>query len=217
VADVRFLGGPGTWWDSGMAADEPADAHSFSGGDLTRQCRELVALIRELRPQVVISYDERGGYGHPDHIRAHDVAIAAVKAAVEPTSVTDGSPWHVPKLYATVIPQTALLDVARMLSASPVEGANPFAAAATVEVPDAASLPFGVPADQITTKIDARAWAPAKIAAMRAHRSQMSQNGWFFALADATGDGLGIEHFQLLHGSPTGEGLEDDLFAGVRV
>ena len=82
VTDHRFLGGPGRWRDSGMMGtptnDDPA---SFWQADLDEAARDLVAIIREVRPQVVITYDENGGYGHPDHIRAHQVAVAAFDAA----------------------------------------------------------------------------------------------------------------------------------------
>src|ERR1700719_799338 len=69
VQDHRFLGGPGRWRDSGMMGDPANDnPASFWQADLTEAARDLVAIMRETRPQVVITYDENGGYGHPDHI-----------------------------------------------------------------------------------------------------------------------------------------------------
>jgi N-acetyl-1-D-myo-inositol-2-amino-2-deoxy-alpha-D-glucopyranoside deacetylase len=232
IADARFLGGPGRWWDSGMAGDPPSDGQTFSGGDPAAQTLALVRLLREVRPQVVVTYDERGGYGHPDHIRAHDITAAAVGAAADPAYPADQAPadqapsdpapselapWTVAKLYAAVVPDTTLGSLATLLAATPFEGPNPFAGV-PAEIPDGASLPFGVPVERITARIDARAWLPAKLAAMREHRSQMNRDGWFFAVAAATGDGLGVEHYQLLRGErETGpDEVEDDLFAGVR-
>src|SRR5512135_2504470 len=85
VPDHRFLGGAGRWRDSGMmgtSAKSRPDA--FWNADLAEATGELVAVIRQVRPQVVVTYDERGGYGHPDHIRAHDVTMLAVDAAADP-------------------------------------------------------------------------------------------------------------------------------------
>jgi LmbE family N-acetylglucosaminyl deacetylase len=101
---------------------------------------------------VVVTYDERGGYGHPDHIRAHDVTVAAVEAS---------SPqWTVAKLYAAVVPVTTLASLATLLAGATFEGPNPFAGAADAVAagapPDA--LPFGVAPERIT----APAYAPGR-------------------------------------------------------
>jgi N-acetyl-1-D-myo-inositol-2-amino-2-deoxy-alpha-D-glucopyranoside deacetylase len=88
VTDHRFLGGPGRWRDSGMMGtpsnDNPA---CFWQADLEVAVGELVRVIREVRPQVVITYNENGGYGHPDHIQAHRVAVAAFDAAADPGAI----------------------------------------------------------------------------------------------------------------------------------
>jgi N-acetyl-1-D-myo-inositol-2-amino-2-deoxy-alpha-D-glucopyranoside deacetylase len=99
VTDHRFLGGAGRWRDSGMIGtsgnDDPrafwrcaSDPASFD-----EAIAQAVAVIREVRPQVVVTYDENGGYGHPDHIMAHRVAMAAVDAAARPGG--PGEPWTV--------------------------------------------------------------------------------------------------------------------------
>jgi N-acetyl-1-D-myo-inositol-2-amino-2-deoxy-alpha-D-glucopyranoside deacetylase len=87
VTDHRFLGGPGRWRDSGMMGT-PANDHPqcFWRADLQEAVRELVAVVRETRPQVIVTYDDNGGYGHPDHIQAHRVATAAHEAAGDPAS-----------------------------------------------------------------------------------------------------------------------------------
>src|SRR3954452_25608709 len=72
VTDHRFLGGPGRWRDSGMMGEPSNDRpDSFWQADMDEATRELVAVVREVRPQVIVTYDENGAYGHPDHIRAH--------------------------------------------------------------------------------------------------------------------------------------------------
>jgi N-acetyl-1-D-myo-inositol-2-amino-2-deoxy-alpha-D-glucopyranoside deacetylase len=220
ITGFRFLGGPGRWWDSGMAGeDSTADPRSFVAADFAEQVAELVAVISEIRPQVVVSYDSNGGYGHPDHIRAHDVTMAAVEAAA---AAATPDRWTVAKVYAAVVPHSVLRGVARHIGGGAVDGPNPFTAIAQAldaGVPeDQIAMPFGVPDRLVAARIDARDWLPAKVAAMRAHRSQMAEDGWFFALAEG-GDGFGVEHFQLLHGEhgPRQEdGFEADLFAGLR-
>jgi N-acetyl-1-D-myo-inositol-2-amino-2-deoxy-alpha-D-glucopyranoside deacetylase len=218
LRDVRFLDGAGTWWDSGMADARVPHPRAFADGDLRTQARQLAAVIRDVRPQVLVTYDERGGYGHPDHIRAHDVTVAAVELAAEPGAVPElGGEWSVPKVYAAVVPHSQLRQAMEILTTAAVDGANPFDGAEGS--PDLESIPFGVPDESVSARIDGRDWIGAKAAAMRAHRSQMDANGWFFALAEEPGRGFGIEHYRLLRGRPAagrpGE-TEDDLFAGVR-
>jgi len=125
VTDHRFLGGPGRWRDSGMmglpANDEPG---SFWQADVNEAAGELVAIIREVRPQVIVTYDDNGYYGHPDHIQAHRVAWRAFQLASDPSvrpGGSDASPWRVAKFYATAMPGSALvtteIDGARQLAA----------------------------------------------------------------------------------------------------
>jgi len=211
IRDPRFLAGPGRWWDSGMAGTSTAShPRAFSGGDLAGQAGLLAAVVQELRPQVVVTYNERGGYGHPDHVRAHEVTMAAVR----PTAVgghADGA-WRVSKVYACVVPRSQMERAVAILTSSDIEGPNP-----VDEVASTDDAPFAVPDELVAAHIDARAWLGAKADAMRAHRSQMSVNGWFFALIER--GGFGSEYYQLMEGSaspPPGERWEDDLFAGLR-
>jgi N-acetyl-1-D-myo-inositol-2-amino-2-deoxy-alpha-D-glucopyranoside deacetylase len=216
----RFLGGPGQWWDSGMAGT-PTQTHpkAFSQGELAAQAVALAVIIRQLRPQVVITYDERGGYGHPDHIRTHQVTMAAVRMAAgpgrPPGEGRNCASWQASKVYACVIPYSYLRPGrgSAALDGAGVQGPNPLAA----DPDSVADVPFAVPDELVAARIDAGDWLPAKARAMRAHRSQMPANGWFFALVDR---GLfGIEHYRLLAGQPAppaGERWENDLFAGIR-
>jgi N-acetyl-1-D-myo-inositol-2-amino-2-deoxy-alpha-D-glucopyranoside deacetylase len=103
LADQRFLGGPGRWRDSGMMGLETNDdPRCFWQADVAQAAAELARIIREVRPQVLVSYDENGFYGHPDHIQAHRVAGAAVRLAAE---AGEGA-WQVAKCYATAMPQS---------------------------------------------------------------------------------------------------------------
>jgi N-acetyl-1-D-myo-inositol-2-amino-2-deoxy-alpha-D-glucopyranoside deacetylase len=205
IEPAAFLGGAGRWWDSGMAG-EATNQHSraLAAGDLAEQAAALAELIRSVRPQVMVTYDERGGYGHPDHIRAHDVTLAAVEVA--------RADWPVARVYAAVVPRTAIQQAAELLAGAEMSGENPLAAIADPQV-----LPFFLADELVTAAIDARKWGDHKIAAMRSHRTQMPHDAWFFVLADRTGPDFGLEYYQLLFqdGSAPPAG-PDDLFAGLR-
>src|SRR4051795_12265119 len=106
VTDHRFLGGPGRWRDSGMMGEPTNDrADCFWQADLETAVGELVRVVREVRPQVFITYNEIGGYGHPDHIQAHRVAVAAFDAAADPGRHPEaGEAWQATKLYYIALP-----------------------------------------------------------------------------------------------------------------
>jgi N-acetyl-1-D-myo-inositol-2-amino-2-deoxy-alpha-D-glucopyranoside deacetylase len=101
VSDHRFLGGQGRWRDSGMmglASNDRPDAFWRAGLDEAGEV--LAEVIREVRPQVLITYDPDGGYGHPDHIQAHRVAMRAAELAAEPAFRRDlGDPHTIDKIY----------------------------------------------------------------------------------------------------------------------
>lgn len=216
VTDHRFLGGPGRWRDSGMmgtpgndaprafwrcASDEAAFADAVA---------QAVAVIREVRPQVLVTYDEIGGYGHPDHIMAHRVAMAAADAAARPGG--DGEPWEIAKIYWPAIPRSVLQRGIDALAAS---GQTFFEGVERAE-----DLPFGNDDAEVTAAVDARAFCAAKLDAMRAHASQISVDAPFFALSNNIGqEVLGVEYYRLVRGPAAGgrdaEGRETDLFAGT--
>lgn len=199
----NFLGGAGHWRDSGMAGTETGRHNRFVDcGD--EAVDALVAIIDELRPHVVVTYDARGGYGHPDHIRAHEITRAAVAAAQ----------WSVKKLYWTVTSASAFaegLAVARC-SELPAEWV----------VDGVAELGFFYADSEITTVVrtgpDATA---AKVAALRAHATQCTVAADGSACALSNNIALPItdsEHYVLALGElgPRDEhGWETDLLAGV--
>src|SRR5215469_15619332 len=107
VSDHRFLGGRGRWRDSGMAGLPDNDAPGcFWQAGVAEAAAELAAIIREVRPRVLVTYDENGFYGHPDHIQAHRVARRGVTLAAGGTAAVAGEPWQVEKFYATAIPRS---------------------------------------------------------------------------------------------------------------
>jgi N-acetyl-1-D-myo-inositol-2-amino-2-deoxy-alpha-D-glucopyranoside deacetylase len=211
VDDHRFLGGPGRWRDSGMIGTPQNDRpECFWRADLAEATAALVAIVRETRPHVAITYDENGAYGHPDHIQAHRVTMAAVDAAADPTYREDlGEPWLTAKVYWTAQPKSVLAEGLERLKSA---GKSFF------EVDSVDDLPIGTPDELVTTAVDATAYLPAKLAAMRAHATQISNDGPFFALADGVGQQVfGVEYFQLVRGDldKDAEGHEQDLFAGL--
>ena len=216
VTDHRFLGGAGRWRDSGMMGAAGNDAprafwRCASDPDAFAEAvGQVAAVIRETRPHALVTYDENGGYGHPDHIMAHRVAMAAVDEAERPGE--GGEPWRVQKVYWTAVPRSVLQ---RGIDALRGSGQAFFD-----EVEDAADLPFGNDDAEVTTAVDARAFCAAKQDAMRAHATQISVDGPFFALSNNIGlEVLGIEYFRLVRGRAAGEqdadGRETDLFAGT--
>jgi len=214
VTDHRFLGGPGRWRDSGMMGLPSNQLPGcFWRADAGEAAAELAAVIREVGPQVVITYDAHGFYGHPDHIQAHRVTRRAVRAAADPgeAAAAGRAPWRVAKLYATAMPRSVLAGAIRL---------GPGAPARFTQAGSVADLPFGVPDGQVTTEIDGTGQLAAKTAALRSHATQIAVEGPFFALSDMVGQRIGArEHYTLLAG-PRGPGAgpygrEQDLFAGL--
>ncbi|RJL33420.1 N-acetyl-1-D-myo-inositol-2-amino-2-deoxy-alpha-D-glucopyranoside deacetylase [Bailinhaonella thermotolerans] len=204
VKDHRFLGGAGRWRDSGMMGAPTNDRPgAFWRADLDEAAAELVTVIREVRPQVLVTYDENGFYGHPDHIQAHRVARRAAELAAAPGH-GDGEPWTVAKFYYTT--------VARSVIENGIEAAR--AAGTPFTAPDA--LPYGVPDETITTEIDATAYLPAKLAAMRAHATQITVAEPWYALSNGLAQlASGVEQYILVGGAPPSGDREDDLFHGI--
>jgi len=212
VTDHRFLGGAGRFRDSGMVGTPPNErADCFWRADLLEAAIELVKIIREVRPQVAITYDDFGSYGHPDHIQAHRVTHYAVDLAAHHTFRRDlGEPWTVQKIYWTAFPKSVMRAGIEAMKAMGEE--SEFAAM------DPDDIPFACDDELITTQINAAEYLPKKMAALRAHATQVNVDGGFFALADNVGaEAFGTEYYRLARSSaPYDSGSsETDLFAGV--
>ena len=207
----HYLGGAGCWRDSGMAGTPARRQQRFVDADDREVIGALVAVIRELRPHVVVTYDPGGGYGHPDHIQAHRVTMAAVTAAAG----TDypGEPWSVPKVYWTVVAKSALAEGLAALGDIPPDWIR--------VAPD--ELGFGYADEDIDAVVEAPDQLAAKVAALRAHRTQVSvaPDGASFALSNRIVLPIGaVEHYVLAAGR-SGErdarGWETDLLAGLNL
>jgi N-acetyl-1-D-myo-inositol-2-amino-2-deoxy-alpha-D-glucopyranoside deacetylase len=221
VTDHRYLGGAGRFRDSGMMGT-PANEkpRAFWRADSDRAVfydavLALVEVIREIQPQVVVTYDDFGGYGHPDHIMAHRVATAAVSAAAQDSYVSvGGRPWQASKVYWTATPRSVL--------AEGLEALRNFENSPFADVESVDDIPFVVDDELVTTCIDADDFIDAKAAALTAHATQISIDGPFFALSNNLGQKTwGTEYYRLAAGTPGGpvdlNGRETDLFGGLDV
>ncbi|MGW7196975.1 N-acetyl-1-D-myo-inositol-2-amino-2-deoxy-alpha-D-glucopyranoside deacetylase [Streptomyces chryseus] len=209
VTDHRFLGGPGRFRDSGMmGAPQNHREGAFWSAPVDEAAAYLVEIIRSVRPQVLVTYDPDGGYGHPDHIQAHRVAMRAADLAVEPDFRPDlGTPHAIAKIYWNRVPRAYAQDGFARLRAATVS----FPGTGAVD-----DIPGVVDDAVITTEIDGTAYAAAKTAAMRAHATQIAVEGDFFALSNNLGQPVLItEYYQLVRGERPAGGRESDLFAGV--
>ncbi|HEY0640053.1 MAG TPA: N-acetyl-1-D-myo-inositol-2-amino-2-deoxy-alpha-D-glucopyranoside deacetylase [Pseudonocardiaceae bacterium] len=202
VTDQRFLGGMGRWRDSGMAGTA-ANTHprAFAAGDLDEQVAQLAEIVAEVRPQVVICYDPRGGYGHPDHIRAHQVTTAVAERAPGLHAVY----WH-------AVSESVLRSGLAALAALP---GLPHPLPADGELP-------AVPDDAVTTTVDVTEHRPARIAALRAHATQVSvwegeaEGECCYALSNGIAQPiLPVEQFTLAGGRAEPAQVADDLFGGL--
>ncbi|MER7371958.1 N-acetyl-1-D-myo-inositol-2-amino-2-deoxy-alpha-D-glucopyranoside deacetylase [Streptomyces lanatus] len=202
VADFRLLGGKGRYGDSGMMGladnDDPA---CLWQADVDAAAGTLAEVILEVRPQVLVTYDPDGGYGHPDHIQAHRIAMRAAELAAD-------AGWEIPKIYWNRVPR-AVADAAFARLREDLPGL-PFGKSAAVD-----DVPGVVDDARITTVIDGTAHAAAKAAAMRAHATQIEVAEPYFALSNELAQPLfTTEYYELVRGEAGAE-TESDLFAGL--
>jgi N-acetyl-1-D-myo-inositol-2-amino-2-deoxy-alpha-D-glucopyranoside deacetylase len=218
VRDHIFLGAPSKKYrDSGMMGTVQNDAPgNFWKTDLDTAAAELVALIRDRKPQVLVTYDEFGGYGHPDHIKAHQVAMRAAELAAD-SSYGTGSAWEISKIYWTAVPRSAVKN-----SLSSKRLYMKILLRVFKHVPSKwITMPFVKPDEAVTTEFDGNAYTAAKIAALKEHKTQIVMDGSKFEFSKNLALEIGgTEYYTLVKGEKAGvltsQGRETDLFAGVR-
>ena len=205
VTDFRFLAeGEGKYRDSGMMGTEPNNrADVFWQADLEEASDYLVKVIDEVKPHILITYDEIGGYGHPDHIQAHRVAMRA----------SEKSNWQIQKIYWNTMPKSVLAESMAKMK----ELGSDFFGADSVD-----DLPFAKEDSFVTSLIDGNSYVDAKMAAMKAHHTQISLDGPFFALSNNLGLQVwGHEYYTLVKGEKSApfdaNERESDLFSGVNL
>jgi N-acetyl-1-D-myo-inositol-2-amino-2-deoxy-alpha-D-glucopyranoside deacetylase len=194
VDRLEFLG----YRDSGMV-DTPdnKDPHSFHQAKLEEAASRLAVYLREERPDVVVTYAEDGVYGHPDHVKAHYVTVAALDLLAR-----EG--WSPRKFYYTAIPRSMMEAFVEQM---PEEARR--AASGNMRI-------AGTPDDLITTRVDVHDYLDQKREAFRAHVSQNDPNSWFATMASQIFElAFGTEYYQLVRGEPGSSLPESDLFAGI--
>jgi mycothiol S-conjugate amidase len=209
----RFLG----FVDSGLPEGDPKPPlpeGCFALTPLAEAAQPLVQAVREFRPHVLVTYDENGGYPHPDHVMTHKVAVAAFEQAADPDAYPGaGEPWQPLKLYY-------LVSFSRAKYASLHEEMlsrgldSPYAKIYQERVArrgaDFAEL-------EITTKVECGDFFEVRDAALKAHASQVDPNGvWFSCPLEVQRAAWPTEDYHLARSVVDTELPEDDLFAGIR-
>ena len=194
VDRTEFLG----YRDSGMVdTADNKDPRSFHQAPLEDAAAKLAVVIRDERPEVVVTYAEDGVYGHPDHIKAHHVTNAAL-------DLLEREGWSPRKLYHTAIPRSML---EAFMTAMPEEAQRQNT---TMRI-------AGTPDELVTTRVDVHDYVDQKRKAFGAHVSQNDPNSWFATMASQIYElAFGTEYYQLARGKPGSELPEDDLFVGIK-
>jgi mycothiol S-conjugate amidase len=222
MAHAREILGVDQHWlgfvDSGLPEGDPLPPlpeGCFALVPLEEAVGGLVAEIRAFRPHVMTTYDENGGYPHPDHIRCHEISIAAFEAAPDPDAYPGtGEPWQPLKLYYDVgfsVERFTALHEALLEHG--------------IESPFEERLKEWAKADgdskrrppKVTTRVDVGDWFERRDQALLAHATQVDPNGWFFSVPlDIQREAWPTEDFELARSLVDSTIPEDDLFAGIR-
>jgi N-acetyl-1-D-myo-inositol-2-amino-2-deoxy-alpha-D-glucopyranoside deacetylase len=193
VDRLEFLG----YRDSGMVGTpENEDPRSFHQAPLEEASAKLAAILREERPDVVVTYDADGTYGHPDHIKAHHVTNAAL-------DVLEKEGWRPSKVYYTAIPRSLM---EKFMEQVPEEDRRND----TIRI-------IGTPDELVTTRVEVGDFVDRKREAFAAHVTQNDPNSWFTTMADQMYRmAFGTEYYRLARGKPGSDLPEPDLFVGIR-
>jgi LmbE family N-acetylglucosaminyl deacetylase len=189
VQRVEFLG----YVDSGMDGTPENEApESFWQADLDDAARRLAAILTEEGAHVLTAYDERGVYGHPDHVQVHRVGVRAGELA------------RTPKVYENTYDNDHFREMMRRAADFGMEEA----------APDQEGIELGVPGDRITTHVDVRSFLDVKRKAMAAHASQIGETSFFLTMPPEAFEAAWGTEWYMLRGAPSGT-RETDLFEGL--
>jgi len=217
VKAAEILGVEHTWLgfvDSGLPQGDPPPPlpdDCFAVAPLEESIEALVRVVREFRPHVITTYDENGGYPHPDHIRCHQVSIGAFEAAGDYRRFPDaGAPWTVSKLYYN---HGFLRARMQMFHDEAVKRGQDPPFKKWLEHWDPEHDPFE---SRVTTRVECATYFGQRDDALRAHATQIDPNHDFFAVPIASQQGLWpTEEFELARSRVPVRLPEDDLFAGI--
>ncbi len=211
ITDFHQLG----YRDSGMV-NTPSNDHPecFHQADLAVATGRLVALVRQYQPEILISYNEEGGYGHPDHIAAHTITVAAYHAAGDPAQFSEaGAPWTPLKLYYTAYRRSIWLKAWEYMRS--IGEKTP------LDDPET-DLTRYVDDPRTTSSVDITPYLDRKLESLMCHRTQISEKWGFLMLPPhLRSELLTHEDFALIESrvelpARTGDDKEADLFAGIR-
>ena len=213
---VRVLGAEQVWLgfpDSGFPdpdAPAPLDSDCFAAQDVDEAAGRLVPVIREFRPQVVTTYNEFGGYPHPDHVMTHKITMAALSAAADPARWPEHGPaWDVPKLYYDVAMQRARFAALDAIMRE--HGLDSPYTERLARMPDDPAL-----ARTVTTRIPCDDYFETRDRALLAHATQIDPDGhWFRVPLELQRQAWPTEDYELVWSRVATSIPEDDLFAGV--
>jgi mycothiol conjugate amidase Mca len=207
VTEVRLLG----YRDSGMAG-EPSNQNpeAFCNADLDEAAGRLVKIIRELHPQVVVTDNDYGGYGHPDHLMCHHVTVRAFAAAGDPTQYPDaGPPWSPARLYAHVGVRDRWTKIAKMMIEAGFEES-------WLTRRRRHRRGHSIPKKLTTCGIDVSPYVEVQREALACHRTQIPQDSWWLRVPlEIRRVAFGTAYFVRLHPQPEPGEKDADLFAGL--
>lgn len=195
--------------DSGMAGTPPnQDAAAFMNADPQDAIGRIVRIIREFRPQVVLTFDETGGYGHPDHLAIYRWTTAAFHAAGDPAQYpAAGRAWVPARLFYASIPRSTIRRMVAMIREHQIETA--FAQMDPEQM--------GLPDEAITNIVDVTDFVDRKMESLRQHATQLPPDSPFTTMPEDLGRPFrSKEHFVFGAGVPLPPGADpSDLFAGL--
>ena len=210
VAKVQHL-----WFldyrDSGMMGTPGNDdPRSFYRSNEDEALEKLVKIIREFKPTVMVTFDETGGYGHPDHLTIHRLTTLAFDAAADPTRYPEAGPaWKTGRLYYASFPRSALKKMGEWFQE------QGFSNGFSMLDPDK----MGLDDERITNTVDVSEWVDLKAESLNKHRTQMNPDSPFSKMPPELLTMMrSQEYYALAKGVPlpATEGAKSDLFAGLR-
>lgn len=203
VDDLTFL----DYRDSGMAGTaENDDPRAFANIDAETVIARLVGLIRQRRPQVIVTFDPQGGYGHPDHLAIHRHTVAAFHAAGDAARYPEqGLPWQPSRLFYAVLPRSTFTEMRRQMAVQGLDTSR------FDNFKEQAGFELGWPDEQVNVVMDVNGTLEAKWAALHCHQTQFGAESIFRQAPEAEVKTLmSREHFVLAW--PEIEWQASDLF-----
>jgi len=211
ISELHLLG----YRDSGMAGSpDNDDPRALVQADPTEVVGKIVRVIRQVRPQVVVTFEESGGYGHPDHMAVHRHTVAAFDAAGDPSQYPEHlvimglEPHLAQRLYFTALPRRFFRGLAQRLKAMGLDLSR---------FGDFDWESMGVPDELCTIEMDVSEYVDIKLQAFQCHRSQLSPDGPFSLIPpEMQQDFMSTECFSLAGSRlEPGQEPETDLFASI--